>query len=150
MLDKLELLPTETEGRLDQIIANAIRLGFLYRDAWWLDTHGDAALKGYIARETSEKAGLGGAAASSSARMKKIRCFLEFHANLIRNNRALMDFPEKDVADRVLKLARKAHPITFGRTGSRKTAFEYWKYIKSDKNLWVEYQEKLLKNKDIR
>ena len=28
----------------------AIKIGFMYRDAWWLEKHGDAALKGYMSR----------------------------------------------------------------------------------------------------
>ena len=46
----------------DEIIANAIRLGFLYRGYWWINNHGEITIRGYIAKQTSEKAGKGGGA----------------------------------------------------------------------------------------
>ncbi len=135
---------------LSEIAELAAKVGFLYRDSWWLDTHGDAALKGYIAKETSTKAGAGGSKASKTAQTARIKCFLKVHAAMVRDNRILAGDPPEDVAHRALKLARKGHPTVIGQVASRKVALEYWEYIKSDTKLWAEYQEILLKNNKIR
>ena len=127
----------------------AVKIGFMYRDAWWLEKHGDAALKGYIAKETALKAGSGGSTSSTAARRKRLQALLRAHAVMVRDNRILLDDPMEEVAYRALKLARKANPDLFGKVGSKKTAVEYWEYIKSDTHLWREYQDILLYNSGL-
>jgi hypothetical protein len=118
----------------------AVKIGFMYRDAWWLEKHGDAALRGYIAKETAIKAGSGGSKSSTAARRKRLEALLHAHAVMVRDNQILADDPMEENAFRALKLARKAHPDLFGKVSSKKTAVEYWGYIKSDPLLWREYQ----------
>jgi hypothetical protein len=140
--DDFEKLQIVHSGR-DRLVEYAYKIGFLYRDRWWFETHGGAALDGYLARVKSAKAGKGGAKASSSARMKRITCFLSAHANLVRDNPALRTDAPEELALRALKLAAKAHPELFKNARSRKTALEYWDYIRSDSNLWQSYRKKV-------
>jgi len=137
-------------GSINEIIELAIKTGFLYRDSWWLEEHGDAALKGYVAKETSTKAGVGGSVASNSARMKRLRCFLKAHAIMMRENRAMVDLPSEVVAFNALKLARKVDPKIFKIANSQKLAIQYWEYVKSDTELWAEYQRILFNKNGLR
>jgi hypothetical protein len=120
----------------------AIKIGFLFRDAWWLDEHSDAALKGYLAKETAVKAGTGGGKASSTARAKRIDAFLLVHARMMSRNPILIDDSPEELAIRAMKIAKKADPGLFEKTSS-KTAIEYWEYIRSDADLWKRYQEEM-------
>ncbi len=120
----------------------AAKVGFLFRDAWWLDEHSDAALKGYLAKETAVKAGTAGGKASSTARAKRIEAFLPVHARMMSRNPILIDDSPEELAIRAMKIAKKANPGLFEKTSS-KTAIEYWEYIRSDADLWKRYQEKI-------
>lgn len=132
-----------------EIVQLAMKIGFMYRDSWWLNKHGDAAIRGYIAKATATKAGRGGTLASSKARRNRILKFLEVHAELIRHNPALRIDTDSEVAVRAIKIARKEYPEDFKRGFSKKSAIDYWEYIKSDKELWKNYCEKLISTKPL-
>lgn len=132
-----------------EIIDLAISMGFLFRDAWWLEEHGDAAIRGYIARETSLKAGESGGKSSSTAKRERIEAFLNAHALMMSRNPILADDPSEELAFRALKLARRETPKLFGKANSKRTAVEYWDYIKADPQLWKQYLNKLNKHRSL-
>ncbi|WP_054009144.1 hypothetical protein [Cypionkella psychrotolerans] len=128
---------------LSEVTDFAVKIGFLFRDAWWLEEHSEAALKGYLAKETARKAGSSGGAASNKARAKRIDAFLTVHAMMMSRNHALADDSPKELAIRALKLAKKHDPGLFSKSTTNKTAIEYWEYIRSDAGLWKKYKEKI-------
>lgn len=128
------------EDAQEQMISYGIKVGFLFRDAWWIEKHGEVTIHGYLAQQTLEKAGEGGAKRSSGDRRQRIRYFLVAHAELIARNPILRQDPQEEVAFRALKLAIKKNPAAFNRGRSKKVAVDYWEYIKSDTELFEEYK----------
>lgn len=116
-------------------------IGVAYRDRWWIDNHGDAAIKGYLDGLRLDKAGESATATHSEARAVRIKVFLEVHAKMMAENPLLRDDPEADTAHRALKLAKAKEPTLMKQSKSKKTALEYWEYIKSDEDLLVKYSE---------
>jgi len=127
-----------------EVTSYAVKLGFLFRDAWWIENHTGAMIRGYLAQQTAQNAGRGGGKTSSEARLRRIRCFLQVHADMIGRNPVLTSDPPDQNALRALKLTVRKHPDVFKKGCSKTTAVEYWEYIKSDRALWKEY-EKCLK-----
>jgi hypothetical protein len=127
----------------EKMTSYGIKLGFLFRDAWWIERHGGVTIRGYLAQQTFEKAGVGGGKHSSGKRVQRIRYFLRAHAELIGRNPILREDPPDEVAFRALKLAIKKHPAAFKEGRSKRAAVEYWGYLKSDELLWGEYENAL-------
>lgn len=97
-------------GRMPQMVNAALRMGFLYRDAWWIENHGESTVKGYLSQLRAAKAGESGGKQSSNMRMRRIRYFMAELARLISENPILRDDPPEHVAYRAIKLAAKKHP----------------------------------------
>jgi hypothetical protein len=126
-----------------EVTSYAVKLGFLFRDAWWIENHTGATIRGYLAQQTAQNAGVGGGKTSSEARLRRIKCFLQVHADMIGRNPVLRsDTPDQN-AIRALKLAAQKHPNVFKKGSSKKIAVEYWEYIRSDHVLWGEYERYL-------
>lgn len=136
-----------TEKSENDLIQSAIRLGFLFRDAWWIREHADISLKGYLAKRTEARAGKGGGARASEDKAARIAVFLCEHAKLIRDNPALRNDPDGALAERAIKQATKKNPKLFSRGKSKKAAVEYWEYIRSDAELWEKYEKLAYKTK---
>ena len=130
--------------RMPQIVDAALRMGFLYRDAWWIESHGEMTIKGYLSQLRAAKAGESGGKQSKTMRMQRIRYFLAEHAQLMSENPILRDDPPESVAYRAIKLAAKKHPDAFRRGASKRSAREYWDYILADQDLLAEYETLLI------
>lgn len=143
-LDKVIVDMQNMLRRTPQIVDAALRVGFLYRDAWWIENHGEITIKGYLSQLRATKAGEGGGKQSNNMRMQRIRYFLAEHARLISDNPILRDDPPEDVAYRAIKLAAKKHPELFRRGASKRSAREYWEYILSDQDLRGEYENLII------
>jgi hypothetical protein len=134
----------ELLNRTPQIVDAGLRMGFLYRDAWWIENHGEVTVKGYLSKMRSAKAGESGGRKSNKMRMQRIKYFLAEHAKLISTNPILRDDPPEDVAYRAVKIAAKKHPEAFRRGASKRSAREYWEYILSDQDLLDEYESLMI------
>lgn len=131
---------------VNRLAEQAAKIGFPYRDSWWLKEHGPAALKGYSAQKHDTKRGKRGGAAAEADRHERHRLFMKIHAELSKRNPEWITTAPKSLAVKALDDARKKHPHEMGRAKSARTAVEYWDYIKTDTAMWAEYQE-LLQNK---
>ncbi len=105
---------------------------------------GEDASRGYLNRQQLEKAGIKGSQANKKALRERHLLFIETLSKIIRENPILRDDPPEDTAFRALKYARKNAPEKFRRASSKKTAIQYWEYIKSDKELREIYENKLI------
>jgi hypothetical protein len=142
-IDRSNAIIKKLRHAQNQISSYSLKLGFLFRDAWWIENHGDVTIRGYLAQQTLEKAGVGGGKHSSGKRLQRIQYFLETHAELIGRNPALRADPPDELAYRALKLAIKKYPEAFTEGRSKRSAVEYWEYLRSDELLWGKYKNAL-------
>lgn len=127
----------------EELTEYCVKLGFLFRDAWWIENHGRMTIRGYLAQQTALRAGEGGAKQSSAARLKRIRIFMSEHARIVAQNPLLREDPPEKIAHRALKEAIKKDPETFKTGKSRKIAVEYWEDVRADDGLFQEYKNVL-------
>lgn len=74
------------------------------------------------------------------AKRKRIEAFMVVHAKMIADNPAMEFISEPERAYAALHLAKKSEPDLFKKVSSKKTAVEYWEYIRSDSELSRKHQ----------
>lgn len=123
-----------------QVVDAAIKIGFLYRDAWWLEQHGDAAALGYTARRIGAKAGIAGGKASRKRRLANLKILIEE----IEKLSGVVDLiSEERIVAQAIESSQGREPYM---PKSKKTLDEYGTALRSEEPFKTRYEAVFRKN----